>query len=92
MSGRPSRKPRRSTGSFYGTTTIIPWANIAAGFENTQIDAIAARIKALGFPVFMAFQQERETAVGTYGTAAEYAAAYRYVVKRFGVDGVTNVS
>jgi beta-mannanase len=40
----------------------------------------------------MAFHQEPEPAVGTYGTAQEYAAAYRYIVNRFAADGVTNVS
>jgi hypothetical protein len=74
------------------------WASIASGAQDAQIDATAARVKALGRPVFMDFMHEPEDWVtgngglGDMGTAADFAAAYRHVVERFRQDGASNVA
>jgi beta-mannanase len=58
------------------------------------IDAQAARLKAFGKPLFMDFNQEPESNVNdrSYGSAADYAAAFRHIVKRFRAEGATNVT
>jgi hypothetical protein len=75
----------------YGSSTVIPWAQIAAGGQDAVIDAMAARVKALGLPVFMDFTHEPEEQTAL-GGPQEFAAAYRHVVQRFRAAGATNVS
>lgn len=60
------------------------WARIASGAVNRRIDACAAALKSLGATVEFSFQHEPETRTGPgeAGTAAEYIAAYRHVVRR----------
>jgi Glycosyl hydrolase family 26 len=70
----------------------VNWKSISSGKENDIIDKAAARIKAFDKKVFVVFHHEPENDVGNeYGTAEEYAAAYRYVHDRFGTDNVNNV-
>jgi hypothetical protein len=77
----------------YGTTTIIPWDAIAAGHHDATIDAQAERVEALGVPVMLTFMHEPEDEVGTaYGSAEDFAAAFRRVRERFVAAGAHNVS
>lgn len=69
----------------------VPWASIASGAEDSQVDATAARIKKLGLRVLLVFQHEPEDKLGVNGTAADYAAAFRHVHDRFALDRVSNV-
>jgi hypothetical protein len=75
----------------YGSSTVVPWSEIAAGGQDAVIDAIAARVKALGMPVLMDFTHEPEEQP-ELGTPQQFAAAYRHVVGRFRAAGATNVS
>jgi hypothetical protein len=70
----------------------IPWADIAAGRQDSVIDARARAVKALGVPILLCFEHEPGALVGREGSAADYVAAWRHVVARFAQDGVTNVS
>ncbi|MDQ4004789.1 MAG: hypothetical protein M3135_00600 [Actinomycetota bacterium] len=76
---------RRATG------TVVPWAEIAAGQHDEEIDAVAGRIKAFGSPVYLSFQAEPENGTGTFGTTTDFQAAWRHLVTRFEELGVTNV-
>jgi hypothetical protein len=77
---------------------VIQWADIAGGKQDAQIDATASRIKNLGYAVLMDIQHEPEDwvsgvgSLGSAGSAADYAAAYRHIVQRFRADGAMNVS
>jgi hypothetical protein len=75
----------------YGSSTVVPWSEIAAGGQDAVIDAIAARVKALGLPVLMDFTHEPEEQP-ELGTPQQFAAAYRHVVGRFRAAGADNVS
>jgi beta-mannanase len=79
------------TPRFFGTTRIVPWRNIASGSQDAQIDATAGRVKAFGRKLFLAFHTEPEPKVGTYGSAADFAAAWRHIHDRFAAKGVGNV-
>jgi hypothetical protein len=70
----------------------IPWADVAAGQQDSIIDARARAIRALGVPVLISFEHEPGALVGKVGSAADYVAAWRHVVGRFVRDGVKNVS
>lgn len=68
------------------------WTQIAAGAEDTAIDAAAVRAKNFGQKFFLTFHHEPEDQVGTsFGTAADYASAYRRIHDRFVAAGATNV-
>jgi hypothetical protein len=71
----------------------VKWAAISAGTYNSEIDAEAAKLKAYGKPVMLSFEHEPDDIIHipSQGTAAQYAAAYRYIHNRFASDGVTNV-
>jgi hypothetical protein len=70
----------------------IPWADIAAGRQDSVIDAHARAVKALGVPILLCFEHEPGVLIGREGTAADYVAAWRHVVARFAKDGANNVS
>src|SRR6266508_2813301 len=70
---------------------MISWASIASGGQDAQIDTTAARVKAYGRKLFMAFHTEPEPQVGKYGTAAHFVAAWRHMHDRSAAKGVTNV-
>jgi hypothetical protein len=70
--------------------TTVSWSKIASGAEDTVIDAEATRIADMDTPVFVNFQNEPESSIGTSGTAAEYVAAWRHIHDRFVAAGATN--
>jgi beta-mannanase len=75
----------------FGTDKIIPWANITNGSQDAVIDAEANQLKAFGRPLFLSFHHEPEDEVGRYGSASDFAAAFRHVHNRFAARGVSNV-
>ena len=79
-------KPQRSNGS------TVSWSNIASGAEDAAIIARADAIKAFGYPMYLSFHHEPEDDLATFGTPADYAAAFRHVVTVFQARGVTNVA
>jgi hypothetical protein len=90
--GQPARipllgwKPLRTDGS------IVPWPSIANGKEDARLTAMAIRLSALPRRVYLAFANQPEADVGgRYGTAGDYALAYRHVHDLFAKLGVTNV-
>ncbi len=76
----------------------VCWGAIANGSQDDVIDAKAARLKAFGKPVFFSFAGEPESRLGTcnastgkWGSASDFAAAWRHLHTRFVADGATNV-
>jgi hypothetical protein len=81
----------RGTELFLAWKPNVPWRRVASGAEDATIDAAAARVAAFGRHVYLAFHHEPEDQVGSsYGSAADYAAAFRHVVERFRARGVGN--
>jgi hypothetical protein len=78
----------------FNTNGATAWADIAAGRHDAAIDAEAAKIASFRRPVFMDFSQEPELEIeaGGYGSARDFAAAYRHIVQRFRRHGATNVA
>jgi beta-mannanase len=68
-----------------------PWAQIAAGAQDAQIARTATRLKALGRPLFLAFHHEPEDDTGAFGSAGDYARAFRHVHDVFERVGAGNV-
>jgi len=71
--------------------SLVTWSSIAAGQQDLVIEAEAAHLAALRVPVFLSFSYEPEKLVGTAGTAAEFAAAYRHVHDVMVRAGATNI-
>jgi len=73
-----------------GTT----WAGVAAGSVNARIDREAVRLRLFGAPFFLVLHHEPENDVidrpGSGMTARDFAAMFRYVVRRLRADGVAN--
>jgi hypothetical protein len=69
--------------------SIVPWARVADGqMDAKYVDVLARKIRnwsALhhGEKVFMAFHHEPENDIGKFGTAADYARAWRHINARF---------
>jgi Glycosyl hydrolase family 26 len=70
----------------------VPWSTIASGAEDAAITAQADAVKAFGSPIYLTFHHEPEDDLATWGTPAEYAAAFRHVVTVFRSRDVTNVA
>jgi beta-mannanase len=68
-----------------------PWSSVANGGQDGQIAAVAGRLKALGRKVFLAPHHEPEDQVGSFGSASDYARAYRRIVEEFRQAGANNV-
>lgn len=72
------------------------WTDIAAGREDTLIDARAKAIRDLGHPVLMGFAAEPGQLIGSTsgrsGSPDELISAFRHIVERFRGAGATNVS
>jgi beta-mannanase len=68
-----------------------PWSSVAGGGQDGQIAAAAGRLKALGRKVFLAPHHEPEDQVGSYGSASDYARAFRRIVDGFRKAGASNV-
>ncbi|MCP5025848.1 MAG: hypothetical protein GY929_06145 [Actinomycetia bacterium] len=65
-----------------------PWAEIAAGAEDDEIRATAARFLEFGHHTMLAFHHEPEDEVGgQFGSAADFAAAFRHVHDIFEQEG-----
>lgn len=83
------------TPRIYGSTTIFPWADIAAGAYDAQyVDPTARKMRDWGQKFFLAFHSEPNAGSsaqgGPYGTDAEYAAAAQHVHDRFIAQGCIN--
>ena len=69
--------------------TIVPWSRIADGQMDAQyVDVLARKIRDWsaqhhGEKVFMAFHHEPENDIGKFGTAADYARAWKHIAARF---------
>jgi hypothetical protein len=69
--------------------TIIPWRSVASGAMDAQyVDVLARKIRAWSGAhhhrkVFMSFHPEPEDEIGRYGTAEDYARAWRHIDARF---------
>ena len=77
------------------TGICTPWADIAAGLHDAEIDSKAAGLAAFGAPFFFSFHHEPTNAPphgGSCGNGADYIAATRHVIDRFHADGVTDMS
>jgi beta-mannanase len=68
-----------------------PWSSVANGAHDGQIATTANRLKALGRKVFLAPHHEPEDQVGSFGSASDYARAFRHVVDGFRRAGAGNV-
>ena len=89
------RQQRSAAGRYTSSSTGNPaagWSAIANGSQDATIVAHADAIKSFGHPMYLAFHHEPENDLDTYGTPAEYAAAFRHVVDVFRARGVTNVA
>jgi len=79
-------KPRLADG------TILPWSSVASGaMDADYVDVLAHKIRIWSSAhhhekVFMSFHAEPEDEVGTYGTAGDYARAWRHIDMRFRAD------
>ncbi|QGQ18585.1 hypothetical protein GC089_04135 [Cellulomonas sp. JZ18] len=74
-----------------GNGAVVPWAAIARGDADAQIRTHAQQVKALGPVVYLTLHHEADIAGSTYGTAADYVAAWRHYVDVLRAEGVTNV-
>ena len=71
-----SVRPERRDG------TKISWAQVASGEVDADITAQARAVASLGAPVFLTFHHEPDIET-TFGTPAEYVAAWRHYVAVF---------
>ena len=72
--------------------SIVSWSSIANGEQDAWIGERADAFRNFGFPVYLVFHHEPEDDQGAFGSAADYAAAFRHVVDVFSNHGVTNVA
>jgi Bacterial Ig domain len=70
--------------------TKIRWAAIANGYQDGAIRARADAVKSFGHKVMVIFHHEPEAEAGTYGTPAEFRAAWRRIVSIYRSRGATN--
>jgi beta-mannanase len=68
-----------------------PWSSVAGGSQDGEIATVAGRLKALGRKVFLAPHHEPEDQVGSFGSASDYARAFRHIVDEFRQAGASNV-
>jgi beta-mannanase len=75
----------------------VCWSDVANGSQDAVIDAKANQITAFNQPLFVTFMHEPEDDLGAcdpqngvYGTAEEYADAFRRMHDRFVAAGATN--
>ena len=72
--------------------SIVSWSSIANGEQDAWIGERADAFRNFGYPVYLVFHHEPEDDQGAFGSAADYAAAFRHVVDVFRNHGVTNVA
>jgi TAT (twin-arginine translocation) pathway signal sequence len=75
----------------------IPWAGIAAGHYDAEIDSWSDELLQIGKPAYISFNHEMENEEGTppngCGTPADFIAAYWYFRRRMAVvNGVPNLT
>jgi len=69
----------------------VSWASIAAGRQDNIVRTVARRLRALDVPVLLSFSYEPERLIGTNGTPAQFAAAFRHIHDVMARAGATNV-
>ena len=72
--------------------SVIPWSSIADGSQDAWIIRRADAFKAFGSPIYFAFHHKPENDLSRFGSAQDYAAAFRHIVDVFRAEGVTNVA
>jgi hypothetical protein len=79
--------------NLWSSGSHVMWKDIAAGkYDDSVILPQAARFKAWKKPVFMGYDHEADGATRTsFGSAADYVAAYRHIHDVLQGAGVTNV-
>lgn len=73
---------------------VLTWTQIANGSQDSIINALAARLKAFGHPLFFSFDEEPEDRYHSNQsvyTLASYVAAYQHIHSLFAADGASNV-
>ncbi|GIJ10222.1 glycosyl hydrolase [Micromonospora andamanensis] len=66
----------------FSSGTVLTWKDVYSGRYDSTIDAVAARIRAIGQPVFIGFDHEPEDEPAK-GSDADFVRAWRYVHDRF---------
>jgi Glycosyl hydrolase family 26 len=74
------------------TSGMVRWSAIANGSQDAWIRERADDFRAFAQPVYLTFHHEPENDIGTFGTPAEFAAAFRHIVSIFRERSVTNVA
>jgi hypothetical protein len=72
--------------------SVVRWSAIANGSQDAWIRTRADAFKAFGSPIYLTFHHEPEDDLSKFGTAADYANAFRHIVTVFRSRGVTNVA
>ena len=75
-----------------GGSSIVRWSAIANGSQDAWIRERADAFKAFGSPIYLTFHHEPEDDLSRFGTAADFAAAFRRIVTVFRSRSVTNVA
>jgi len=75
----------------FSSGALVSWKDIASGAQDAAIDARAKALAALPGKLWVTFGPQPEANVGTQGTAAEFAAAFRHVRQRAVAQGASNV-
>jgi hypothetical protein len=71
--------------------TTVPWAGVASGAHDLELERMAQGIASLHVPVFVTFDHEPDQPVrSAVGTPAEFVAAWRHVHDLFVEQGATN--
>lgn len=73
----------------FSSGTVLTWADVYGGRYDATIDAVAARIRDTGVPVFLGFDHEPEDEPAK-GSDADFVRAWRYVHDRFAAAGADN--
>jgi len=68
------------------------WRTIASGSEDGWIRDRADAFSDFGAPIYLAFHHEPEDDLSRYGSAGDYAAAFRHIVEVFRDRGADNVA
>ena len=75
-----------------GPAGTLTWAQVARGDGDAELIARADAVRAWGRPLYLSFHHEPEDDTATYGTAADFVAAFRHVVDVFRAEGATNAA
>jgi hypothetical protein len=87
------RTPVLSIKPRYRDGRQVSWASIARGEADQTIAAQADGLRELGAPLFLAFHHEPDlSSNASYGTAADFVAAWRHYKAVFAARGAGNVA